>query len=290
MTRIIGLLALASLLQACSAVKIVYNQAPDLAYWYLDGYVDFNEKQSLQVKADLAKLLAWHRQTQLPGYIDTLQKLQQQMPADMDAAQVCEVFFDVRNKLLAIPAQAEPAVATLAGTLDASQLAQMEHRFAKGNADYRDDFLEGAPTARRHKRYKQAVSRAEMLYGRLDNKQLGLIGQAVDGSRFDAAMSYAERVRRQQDALQTLRTLLADRLAAADAPDKNRAAIRALFDRSFNSPDAAYRDYLDRLTQDNCKNFSDLHNSTTPAQRLRAVETINSYEQDLRALVARNKG
>lgn len=290
MTRIISLLALASLLQACSAVKIIYNQAPDLAYWYLDGYVDFSEKQSLQVKDDLAKLLAWHRQTQLPGYIDTLQKLQQQMPADMDAAQACEVFFDLRRKLLAISTQAEPAVLALAGTLEASQLAQMEHRFAKGNTAYREDFVDSTAKARRHKRYKQAVNRAEMLYGRLDDKQLGLIGLAIDQSRFDAALSYAERVRRQQDALQTLRKLAANRSAATDTPEKTRDAMRALFERSLNSPDAVYRDYLDKLTQDNCKNFADLHNSTTPAQRLRAVETINSYEQDLQALAARNKG
>ncbi|MES2361159.1 MAG: DUF6279 family lipoprotein [Pseudomonadota bacterium] len=290
MTRIISLLALASLLQACSAVKIVYNQAPDLAYWYLDGYVDFSEKQSLQVKEDLARLLAWHRQTQLPGYIDTLQKLQRQMPADMDAAQACEMFFDVRRKLLAVSTQAEPAVLALAGTLEAGQLAQMEHRFAKGNTDYREDFVEGTPKARRHKRYKQAVNRAEMLYGRLGDKQLGLIGQAIDQSRFDAALSYAERVRRQQDALQTLRTLAANRSTAADTPEKTRDAMRALFERSLNSPDAVYRDYLEKLTQDNCKNFADLHNSTTPAQRLRAVETLNSYEQDLRTLAALNKG
>ena len=41
--RIISLLAFASALQACSAVKIAYNQAPTLAYLYLDGYMDFND-------------------------------------------------------------------------------------------------------------------------------------------------------------------------------------------------------------------------------------------------------
>ncbi len=76
----------ACLLQACSTVKITYNQAHELAYWYLDGYVDFNASQSLLLKEELAKLQTWHRQTQLPGYIETLQKLKQKMPGEIDAA------------------------------------------------------------------------------------------------------------------------------------------------------------------------------------------------------------
>ena len=30
------------LLAGCSAVRLAYNQAPDLMYWWLNGYVDFD--------------------------------------------------------------------------------------------------------------------------------------------------------------------------------------------------------------------------------------------------------
>ena len=72
--RIIAVLAVTAVLVACSAVRVVYSQAPELAYWYLDSYVDFNGEQSLQVRAGLKKVQTWHRQTQLPAYIDILQK------------------------------------------------------------------------------------------------------------------------------------------------------------------------------------------------------------------------
>lgn len=276
----LGALALAGLLQGCSVMKIAYNQAPELAYWHLDGHFDFTEAQTLQVKADLAKLQAWHRQTQLPAYIETLQKFRQQIPSDMDAASACALYADVRGKLVAVSHRAEPAAVALVGTLSADQLVKLERRFAKGNAEYREDFIDGSPKARRDKRYKQAVSRAEMLYGSLDDKQLAVIAHRIDNSHFSALVSYGEKLRRQQDALQTLRPLVAGQAT----PEKTQTAMRGLFERSLNSPDAAYRDYMDKLTQDACSSFAELHNSTTPAQRGKAVETLLRYEQDFRLL------
>ncbi len=289
--RIIGLSGLvlaACLLQACSAVKIAYNQAHELAYWHLDGYVDFNPSQSLLLKEELAKLQAWHRKTQLPGYIETLQKLKQKMPGEIDAAQACEVFFDVRRKLVAVSDQAEPAALALAATLNPDQLARMERKFAKGNADYVEDLIEATAKASRNKRYKRAVKRAEMLYGQLDDKQLGLIGQTIGQSRFDARLSYTERVRRQRDTSQALRAIAATPAAIAASTATSRSALRGLFERSLNSPNIEYREYLEKLTQDNCRSFADLHNSTTEAQRRKAVEIINGYVLDLKALMGRS--
>jgi hypothetical protein len=282
-TRIIGVLgvlALAVALQGCSVMKIAYNQATELAYWHLDSHFDFTDAQTLQIKGDLAKLQAWHRQTQLPAYIETLQKFRQQIPSDMDAASACALYADVRGKLITVSHRAEPAMVTLVGTLNTDQLVKLERRFAKGNAEYREEFLDATPKARRDKRYKEAVKRAEMLYGNLDHKQLAVIGHRIDISHFSAPVSYGEKLRRQQDALQTLRPLV----AGQGAPEKTQAAIKGLFERTITSPDAAYREYMDKLTQDACTSFAELHNSTTQAQRNKAVETLLRYEQDFRTL------
>ena len=131
LTRIIGVLALAGWLVSCSAVKTLYNQAPDLAYWYLDGYVNFNGAQSLQVKSGLERLQAWHRQTQLPAYADMLRRLQERIPANLSPAQACQTYADVRNRLIAVSSELEPTATAVVATLDASQLKYMEKRFAK---------------------------------------------------------------------------------------------------------------------------------------------------------------
>jgi hypothetical protein len=284
-SRIIGalvVLALAGLLQACSTMKIVYNQAPSLAYWYLDGQFDFLDTQSLRIKLDLASLQTWHRQTQLPGYIDTLQRLQQQLPQDITAETACAVFTDLRGKLAAVSEQAEPAVAAVVATLSARQLVQLERHFAKGNADYRDDFMEGTPKNRQDKRLDQLRSRAERLYGRLGEPQQAVLSQRTAQSRFDASTFYADKLRRQQDVLQTLRPLIADQAA----PDTIRAAVRGLFERTFNPTDPALRQKQNALNEENCATFAALHNSTTATQRSQAMQTLKRYEQDFRLLNA----
>lgn len=280
---IISLLAAAALLQACSAVKIAYNQAPQLAYLYLDGYADFNEVQSLQVRTDLTKFMAWHRQTQLPGYIDLLQKIQQKMPQDITAVQACDVFADVRQKALALTDYAEPATLSVAATLSAKQLTVMERKFAKGNTTWREDYLEGSAKDLFEKRQKSAIKRADMLYGSVTDKQRSLIAQQIEKSQFKAAQSYAERQRRQKDIVQTLGKVIASPQDAATT----QGEVRSLLARSIASPDAAYKTYLETITQEGCASFAELHNATSAEQRKKAVEVLAGYEQDFKVLVGK---
>ena len=282
----ISLLVLSCLLQACSAVKLAYNQAPDLAYWYLDAYVDFSAEQSVQVKDELNRLQTWHRQTQLPIYIDTLQKLQQKIPLDVNAQDACSILSDVRHKFVVLSDQTQLTVVGMLDTLTPNQLDVMARKFEKGNADFRKDYLQTAKPVDQRKRYKQAVSRAEMLYGRLDNKQLAMVAMQVEKSRFNANLAYAERQRRQRDTLQTIGAMLKNPVTT----EQKKQAVRSLFERSFISPNPDYAEYVDALINEGCKNFADLHNTTTSKQRRKAVENLMGYEQDMKILSAQGNG
>ena len=285
--RALGLLAVAGALQACSVMKLAYNQAPELAYWYLDAHLDLTGEQSVQVKASLKQLQDWHRQTQLPLYITALQQLEQQLPLDITAAAACAVSGDVRGKLGAVAQQAEPLAAALAGMLQPGQLRHLEQKFAKTNAEAQEDAQKDAQDnggkVRQGKRYRQALSRAESLYGTLDEPQRAVIARRIEQSRYDMARLFAERQRRQRDALQTLAPLESSQASTAQA----QAALHGLIERSLNPPDAALRSYLAALNQENCQSLAELHNSTTPAQRGQAVQTLRRYEQDFRTLNAR---
>lgn len=281
--RIIGVLAVLAagvLMQACSAIKVAYNQAPELGYWQLDSYFDLNSTQGAQVKNELARLQGWHRETQLPAYIAALQKLETQLPGNIDARQACSIVADVRTKLVTMTSHAEPAMAGLVVQLGSQQLANLERKFAKGDEEFKDDFIDASAKSARNKRYKQAVKRAEMLYGRLEERQLAVINERIDRSSFDAKLSLAERQRRQQDALQTLRPLVGGQASATAA----LPAVHGWLERAYNSPTPAHRAYMEELTQDGCKTFAEVHNSTTPEQRRKAVEVVQGYAQDFRLL------
>lgn len=279
----LGLLAWVGVLQGCSVLKLTYNQAPELAYWYLDAHLDFTSEQSLQVKASLQQFQAWHRQTQLPAYALTLLQLQQQLLADTTAAQACAVVADMRGKLSILSRQVEPLAASLAGTLDAGQLKHLAEKFAKDNAKEQAEQLDESPRKRQEKRLEKALERAGRLYGPLNDAQQTELARRLAQSGFDARLSFAEKQRRQRDALTTLQPLT----AGQTPPEQARAALRGLMERALVSPNPAYRAYLDQLGQENCQIFTDLHNSTTPAQRGKAVETLKGYLQDIQILNAR---
>ena len=282
LVRIISLLLLVALLQACSAVKIAYSQAPVLAYLYLDGYVDFNEVQALKIKDDLAKFQAWHRQTQLPAYIELLQKTQPKMLQDITEKQACEIFTDVRQKALNLTEYAEPATWAMAASFTPRQLTAIERKFVKSNSTWREAFLDGSPKELFDKRQKSAVKRGEMLYGTLNDKQLSLIALQIEKSRFRPAQSYAERQRRQKDTLQTLNQVVAN----SQDPEAVRRDMRGLLARSIVSPDTAYRKYQELAIDDACASFAELHNTTTAEQRKKAVEVLAGYAQDFKILAA----
>lgn len=282
LVRIIGLLTLAVGLAACSAVKLGYNNLAEVAYWWLDGYVDFEEGQDQRVREDLARLHSWHRGAELPRYGELLQRMERLAASDLVPAQVCAFVPDLRERLDALIERAEPSVVTLALGLSAAQLQHLERKYAKNNAQYRKDWLRLTPAEVADKRSKQLLERFEMVYGNLGEAQRAALRQQVERSGFDAARLLAERQRRQRDTLQTLR-----RVAGASLPlDEARVLMRGLLERTFQSPDPDYRAYQEGAIQEFCRTVAVVHNSTTPAQREQAARRLRAYQRDVGELSA----
>ncbi len=279
---IIAVTASALFLQACSAVRLGYNQAPDLIYWWLDGYFDFNSQQTPRVRDELTRLFAWHRSNELPRYTALLQKAQAQIVRDVSAAQVCAVYDESRSLFANITDKIQPAVVSLARTLGPEQIDHLARKYAKNNEEYQRDYLKGTVEERAIKRLKQAVERSEMVYGKLDEPQVVAIKKSIAASSFDPAMWGKERERRQQDALQTMRKMVVER---PDAP-ATEALLKAYLSRSITSPDPAYRAYAEKMAQESCASFVVVHATTTPAQRTKAAQTLRGYAADFQALAA----
>lgn len=264
-------------------MKIAYGQARELVYWQLDGYLDFNQMQSPGIRQALDKTHDWHRQTQLPLYVQALQKWQTWLPGEVTESQACEIFSAARDQLQAIAYFGEAALAPLMTKLEPDQLQHLKRKFTELNAEYRADFIDADAKGVLEKRLKRTVSRAEMLYGPLDAPQLEVLSRELVQSAFNPAILLAEYQRRQQDILQTLSPLMAKQAT----PEQAHVALRAYVSRTLVSPDPEFRDYQQSQIQSGCKIFARLHNSTSPAQRRLAVQTVATYMQDFNILVAR---
>lgn len=274
MLRIIGLLVVAVGLSACSAVKLGFGSAPQVVYWWLDGYLDFTDAQAPQVRDELDRLHRWHRSTELPKLAALLQQAAQMAPGDVSAAQACTVVADIRSRIGAVALQAEPALARLAPGLSAAQLQHLADRYARNDADFRKEWLDTSPTERVERRYKQWLERGESIYGALDDAQKAVLRQQVLQSGFSAELLAAERQRRQRDALATLRQ-------ASAQPQQATALLRGYLQRTQDSPDPAWRSHRDQMLQEGCRTFAALHASTTPAQREAAARRLRAYQRDL---------
>lgn len=281
--HIIGALlaCLALLLPGCSSVKLAYNNAPDISYWWLDSYLDFDAVQTPKVRTDLTALQAWHRQNELPAVVATLEKLQRLAPANVSPAQLCEVYADVKPRLQTLVDQLESTLVAVAPTLQAQQIDHLARQLEKRSQKWREEWLDGTPAERSARRVKQLVDRIEPFYGRLEAPQFDIVRTSVVRSIFDAATQSRESQRRHQDTLHTLRQLQPGQPGGA----RVKTEVHALLSRAMNSPDASYRAYTEKITQENCTTLASLHNSSTPAQRINMVETLKTYATDARALM-----
>ena len=283
-TLIIGTLVV--LLQlglgGCSSIRLAYNNAPQLVWWWADGYVDFSREQTPQVKAGIERVLDWHRSTQLPDYLSLLVAGQSQVLEATTAAQVCRWQEQVREKLEPTLQRTLLLANEWLPGLGEAQFKHIEQRYAKGDEELRDNFLQADANERQAESFKRALERAELLYGRLGDAQKKVIREGVAASPFDPTLWLAERQRRQREVVATLRRLAAEK---ADS-DKRLAALRMLAAHAERSVDVAYRSHQVKLADYNCALAAQIHNATTPAQRLKARENLKGWEEDLRSLIA----
>ena len=283
-SAIIGtlILLLTPWMAGCSAIRLGYANGPQLAWWWLDGYIDFSRDQTPAARQAIDRWFEWHRGTQLADYAALLASTQTPILEPTTAAQACRWQDRIRDRLEPAIERAILEFADLLPGLGEAQFKHLEQTYAKRNDDMRSNFLQPDLEARHKEAVKRSVERAEQLYGSLEAPQLRVISAGVAASPFDPQAWITERQQRQQDTLQTLRRLVAER---ADR-DTRLAALRALAARTERSPDPAYRAYQIKLASYNCDLAARIHNATTLAQRQAARDLLKGWEEDLRALAA----
>jgi hypothetical protein len=289
----LALVAALFTLGACSTTRLAYNQAPNLLYWWLDGYMDFDATQSDQARQDIDAFMAWHRSTELPAYARQLQQWQTLAMQDITPAQACTQFDAVRSALLRASERGLEPLTRLALRLTPEQQAHLQRHQAKSNESFESDFMRGSPEQRLRQRLDKAMGRYEMLYGRLSAAQRELLQTSLQQSPWDAQRTQQERLRRQTDLRQTLQVIrhiagTGETNGSGNGPVAAAAldASRSYLARVMNSPTPGFSAYSQTQVQHGCTQFAALHNATTPEQRTNAMRVLKGYEDDLRALVA----
>ena len=268
------------LLPACSAIKLGYQQLPTLSYWWLDSTVSFSSAQTPAAKEAIDKLYQWHRREELAGYGEVLQRIGQLSTGPLQADQVCSVATDVQARLDVLMRQAVVQAAPVVLALGPRQLSHIARQWENKNEDWEKEWLQGDAQARLERRLDKAVNRFNSFYGELNPAQIGLLKAQLAQSPWTAEWGRRDRQRRQQDLLSTLQRVAQSGMTPAQA----EAQLWGVWQRWLAPTDAAQRNVLQSLSQRACENLAQLHNTTTPEQRVRVARRLRAYERDIQDL------
>lgn len=261
-------------------LRMGYNQGPQLVWWWLDSYVDFSSEQAPHAKEAIHQWFNWHRTTQLPKYAAWLSVLSSQIDDTVTPNQVCGWHKELRNTLAPAFDHALQLSVPLVQGLGEAQLSRIEQRYTKGNEEFHNDYLQPIIEDRRKASIKRTIKRIENFYGDIDETQRRIIIDSIIASPFDPEAWLAERQRRQNETLLTLRNLIAESIETGHIV----TALRTLIEHIERSSDADYRIYQTKLTEYNCAFIAHFHNNTSNKQRRHAHDKLKNWETDLRIL------
>jgi len=273
------------ILTGCSAVRLGYNNLPDIASWWLDSYIDFTDTQGPQAKAALQKLQTWHRKEELPAIAELLVQAQTLAPQNITPEQACKIWEGAQVRIESLIQESSRLAAPVVSQLSAKQLKHLEKEWATRNEDWKKQWVQGTPDSRIKKRVDLAAERFNSFYGDLNLEQRQVLKQQFLQSTWSPEASYQRRLKRQQEQLMALQAMSSEITKPAMALPQVEKALQALILQSVRPKDAGDLSKQLQLEQQACQNLAQLHNTMSPAQRLKAQRKLKDYETDVRELM-----
>ena len=273
------------ILTGCSAVRLGYNKLPEIASWWLDSYIDFSDAQGPQAKAALHKLQAWHRKEELPAIAELLLQAQILAPQNITPEQACMVWEGAQVRIESFIQESSRLAAPVVSQLSAKQFNHLEKEWASRNEDWKKKWLQGTPDTRLKKRVDMAAERFNSFYGDLNTEQRQLLKEQFLKSAWTPEWGYQQRLKRQQDQLNALQAMSSEMTKPAMSIAQVETALQTLILQSVRPKDGTELSKQLQLEQQACQNLAQLHNTMTPAQRLKAQRKLKDYETDVRELM-----
>ena len=273
------------ILTGCSAVRLGYNKLPEIASWWLDSYIDFSDTQGPQAKAALQKLQTWHRKEELPAIAELLVQAQTLAPQNITPEQACKIWEGAQVRIESLIQESSRLAAPVVSQLSAKQLKHLEKEWASRNEDWKKQWLQGTPDSRIKKRVDLAAERFNSFYGDLNLEQRQVLKQQFLQSTWAPEASYQLRLKRQQEQLIALQAMSSEIAKPAMPLPQVEKALQSLILQSVRPKDAGDLSKQLQLEQQACQNLAQLHNTMSPAQRLKAQRKLKDYETDVRELM-----
>ncbi|QXI37219.1 DUF6279 family lipoprotein [Pseudomonas xantholysinigenes] len=166
------LIGFALALAACSRIDLAYRNLDRLVPWSLDDYLDMNREQKQLLDERLKAHLAWHCKTQLPGYLDWLDRVRLMVANDAvtdDALR--QRTAEARQAIGRVAEQITPSASELLRGMSDAQVAEMRRAFHQDIEQRQKAYVETPLPEQIENRAKRMRKRLEPWLGELNADQ-----------------------------------------------------------------------------------------------------------------------
>ena len=263
------------LLVSCIGVEFAYNQLD----WYLlnraDRYLDLNSEQEDMLEVEVDKLHQWHREVQLPRYVDLLDqsaihagKPLTETEFSWAEEQLAKLYFELMEKAI-------PPVAAVLTLLDNEQIAHLQQQLAEDIED-QYEHLDYSAKKSFHHRVEKTIEQFEGGYDDLNKPQVNLIKKHIQTTENHSAASliHRKKVNRELIAL----------LASHPTQPVIEQHLRTIWLYPDTGYTAGYRLSLDTSKSNYYRLMTEIHSLASRSQIEYLKETLNGYSENLAEL------
>jgi hypothetical protein len=163
------------------------------------------------------------------------------------------------------------------------QLAQMEKKFAKNNADFRKKFMSGSVEDQQEARFKKAREQFELWFGSFSREQEAQLRKASDARPLDNEIWLQERMLRQKKIVALVRRVQQEKLNKEQTMSAIHGMLRDMLDR-MEAPER--KAFFDAYVDNTAKFILAAIRITTPEQKAHAQKRMQGWIDDFNALAA----
>ena len=282
--HIAALLICTLALGACSRVGLAYRNLDVIIPWTLGDYLDMNGEQKDWFNERLKEHLSWHCTTQLPGYLDWLDRLQAMVESNQvsDAA-LQERTAEAKQAIAETAREITPSAIELLQGLDDKQVAEMNDAFAKDLRKRQQEYVKPPLAQQIKERGERMEKRLNDWLGPLSDSQKQRVVAWTNALGDQNTQWIANRAHWQQQ--------FSAAVAQRQSPEFPQRIETLLVNRE-RLWTADYREAYANTEAQARSLFVDLMAQSTPQQRerlLKKIEGVRKDFNDLKCLKAAQK-
>lgn len=273
---ILFLVAVAVMLTGCSRMNLAYRNLDVLIPWSLNNYLDMNRDQQSRFREQVREHVGWHCRTQLPGYLDLIDRLQTQVrDGSFDETALRAHYQEAQEAIQTIARQITPTTVQLLRDLDDNQVREMSERFEKDRKEREKKYVQPPVEQQINERADRMRERVEQWMGKTNAAQRERIREWANTLGEQNRLWLANRTQWQR--------LLVEAVANRQQPEFEERIASLLQDRDVYWTQA-YRAAFPATEQAAIDLIVDLYGMADATQRRHIDDRLKDMRRDLGSL------